>query len=1481
MGPVFFRRRVLFCGFACRGRSLLLFVAGLLAVRAQEEDKKLMDILLNPEAPQFQKSWDSLYCNLGGVHALGALAPEVAAQLLQVAQLWSGENWTTSKASLLLYQTSGIPFVSSSWEEYKQLWLYTLALYYGVDVLQMNLAPEAAQAAFTLVERLASEKKEPPKSMEVDQDHRIFSCRKRPVLNTDVEEEDHFDWEEHLQPLPDPLGVLWRRYGVGGQKFDTRNLLEDTEKWQDLPLKPPENNALHKFDTGYLNKADRVLKTQQQTLLNIMRVQARLLLQEEKRDTTAAQEPPQEDEAQLQLQLWAYCASQYHKLLTERREQTLPGSSPEDQDVLFRQEEMKEVQQRKKVKDLRRGMFTDTNFWHQYRFRPSSPSGTQFRGKSFGKAYGKGFGKSTSFGFGKGKASSWGFRNNIWQGKGKGRGGRGIAPPTRTLCPTSSPSQVPTVNNQAKGTVNSGHCGTGMFHPKRTALCSSLLPQSESLSTHLAKTGFPSRSSKADQIGSPTRLATSTIKVSAAAAHSSGSVPSHGSDAGLPSSGGSKTNLFGKSKIFSSLVYHCQTGRKWRSKSETHSRLQRIESVPPHKKVQVRSHSADISCLKEKYVGHQNRLKACLLSSSPKFKNKPLCLHADRRKMLPISGSMFWPKYSSTGIYASHESPSQTLEKTRHANFHLPRRHSSHFQQQKFIAKTKRPSFGDFGKNRFNRKCKKEPTGTLPRNKTLRFHLGLQRRVIASPCSETQNRQKRIGKIGHLKRNLPKKDGSHFGHHKKFFSSPSLFKSLHKSNEGFCESSLFSRLGSKAPHSRKFTTRSKGSQRHHFRLGRKTISAQSCHKKTSCRLIHHGMGRTRFNNRQQNSRILEGQTRPPHKYQRVVSCNRHSPQSCKEKRMCSSSRRQFSGIQLPKETGRKKNPPKQNFKTLFRMVSSKQSCTKGKLSKFRRNASRCPQQITKGHRRLHFGQKYFSANTRLFSSIYKSRHRHVCKPRQLSVDKICQQVASLASSCLQFPRNGPHSSQRNLCQSPLENHPTLAHKIKRKPTPKMSHGHTLLGWKCMVAPTNKTALEGYTSPNSETKVGTFSRLPGPKDASYQMAPPLPDIIRQSMERKQVSSENIRIHLTRIKSLQRYDQAFRKLWAFMVENGTSPLNCPMEEVAIFITRMASLSLHEARNAYSACIFIPELDSLRFSKTLQPIKRLWNFSPPKYQDFWDGKDVLQKLATTPINWSSIVQVRDRLIITMRLLHLTRSIDLQRTYRTLSFYDEKLWILIQRKGAHRPSWEEMMSLPEPLISPKDLLLHYVTLTCSCAPGTALLRHLRHPFAPLRANTIGSITKTMLQKFGIPNIFGPHSTRGAAVKMYKTLGSSSEHVCALGKWKDSNAFNKHYLRLNTVDLATELIQKIVHKVPPGESAEVDWSQTPGSPGDLGGSDLETEAQAHGGPALPTPLITGKGKKRTRESRGESPPKKAPPLTFTFAKPRHQREPPTAVSKQ
>jgi len=73
-----------------------------------------------------------------------------------------------------------------------------------------------------------------------------------------------------------------------------------------------------------------------------------------------------------------------------------------------------------------------------------------------------------------------------------------------------------------------------------------------------------------------------------------------------------------------------------------------------------------------------------------------------------------------------------------------------------------------------------------------------------------------------------------------------------------------------------------------------------------------------------------------------------------------------------------------------------------------------------------------------------------------------------------------------------------------------------------------------------------------------------------------------------------------------------------------------------------------------------------------------------------------------------------------------------------------------------------------------------LTPPFASLTANSIGRITKNIFTSSGVPtSFFIAHSTRGAAVKMFKSLGLDSEIVCELGGWKDTDAFTKHYLRL------------------------------------------------------------------------------------------------------
>ena len=131
-------------------------------------------------------------------------------------------------------------------------------------------------------------------------------------------------------------------------------------------------------------------------------------------------------------------------------------------------------------------------------------------------------------------------------------------------------------------------------------------------------------------------------------------------------------------------------------------------------------------------------------------------------------------------------------------------------------------------------------------------------------------------------------------------------------------------------------------------------------------------------------------------------------------------------------------------------------------------------------------------------------------------------------------------------------------------------------------------------------------------------------------------------------------------------------------------------------------------------------------------------------------------------------------------------------------------------------------------------MLLSLLSPFPPLSSDRVGSLTKLLLHRLGVPvRFWGPHSTRGAGVRMYKDLGLSSEEVCELGKWKNHQAFASHYLRLGAAASAATFLNPVVHNVSPRDCAEPDQSRTPGME-DLGGSDWEGEAQDIGEPTRP-----------------------------------------------
>ena len=120
--------------------------------------------------------------------------------------------------------------------------------------------------------------------------------------------------------------------------------------------------------------------------------------------------------------------------------------------------------------------------------------------------------------------------------------------------------------------------------------------------------------------------------------------------------------------------------------------------------------------------------------------------------------------------------------------------------------------------------------------------------------------------------------------------------------------------------------------------------------------------------------------------------------------------------------------------------------------------------------------------------------------------------------------------------------------------------------------------------------------------------------------------------------------------------------------------------------------------------------------------------------------------------RLLHLSRSIDLARTFRALSLFQGALWLLLRRKGEQQLRWERILKWPgQPALCPETLLLKYVELTHNKVPaGSPLLVTLGAPYTPLSANTIGGLTKDLLNKLGVDTLaFAAHSTRGAGVAM------------------------------------------------------------------------------------------------------------------------------------
>ena len=80
-------------------------------------------------------AWQSFCFDLGKVRGLDGFMDVGKANLKLVAgAAYGGAGWTTANASKTLYNLTGLCVHAKDFQEYKRVWLLTLALYLGTDL---------------------------------------------------------------------------------------------------------------------------------------------------------------------------------------------------------------------------------------------------------------------------------------------------------------------------------------------------------------------------------------------------------------------------------------------------------------------------------------------------------------------------------------------------------------------------------------------------------------------------------------------------------------------------------------------------------------------------------------------------------------------------------------------------------------------------------------------------------------------------------------------------------------------------------------------------------------------------------------------------------------------------------------------------------------------------------------------------------------------------------------------------------------------------------------------------------------------------------------------------------------------------------------------------------------------------------------------------------------------------------------------------
>ena len=160
--------------------------------------------------------------------------------------------------------------------------------------------------------------------------------------------------------------------------------------------------------------------------------------------------------------------------------------------------------------------------------------------------------------------------------------------------------------------------------------------------------------------------------------------------------------------------------------------------------------------------------------------------------------------------------------------------------------------------------------------------------------------------------------------------------------------------------------------------------------------------------------------------------------------------------------------------------------------------------------------------------------------------------------------------------------------VGTKPTNQVSHGHSPLGFRHLVAPLGKTAVSWDSGSFDPPLPGYVSGLPREILATSKVAPSLHRALRSALEGRQVQTKDIDLFLKGHRGIEGYNSGFRILWAVCQVRGLDPFTASLHQVASQLLYLHSISPSCAKNAYCALLLFPGLDQLRFCSLLTQVK-----------------------------------------------------------------------------------------------------------------------------------------------------------------------------------------------------------------------------------------------------------------------------------------------------